>query len=216
MGAYANEPSEKSKPKVPVSAIVAGMVAVAGVALTCLSIYPPEWLRTWLDPARVTAEHINSCMDRHELQTTPHKDIHEFTETETEQTGEFRRTIYSSCTWPATAVTEADGFTQITVTTVIGFGEGEASSATVFDRIQASCSTVELVYNRAGMGDFGPQPAVRLGRGTVAYAAEGKVVPYTGSWQTSSYDGHTVKYPDPSEIIVLHNGRRVLSSAECV
>jgi hypothetical protein len=155
-------------------------------------------------------------MDRHDLPVTPSKEITEFTEEQTRETGEYRRTVYSACAWPATASTEADGYSEIVVLTVVGFGDSEASSATVFDRIRASCSPVELIYNRAGMGEHGPQPPVRLNVGEVAYAAEGKVVPYTGTWQVSAIRGVPVPYPDPSEIVVLHNGRRVLSAARCL
>lgn len=210
------ESPKDGRKKVPVAATVGGVVAVVGAAVAVLAMYPPEWVRMALDPVQTTATHVNNCVDKHDLRVTPSKEVTEYTESQTSDTGKYSRTIYAACAWPATNSTESDGYTEIVVSTVVGFGESESSSATVFDRIQASCSEVELIYNRAGMGEHGPQPPVRLKRGEVAYAAEGKVDPYTGPWQTSAFGGVNVPYPDPSEIVVLHNGRRVLSSAQCV
>lgn len=198
------------------SAIVGGVVAVTGAIVGVLALYPPDWLRMGLDPAQATAEHVRSCMDRHDLRITPSKNHEEFSEAHHRETGEYSRSLYAACTWPASSSTQVDGYSEVIVLTVDGFGDSEASSATIFDRIMPSCSTVELIYNRAGMGEHGAQPPVRLSKGQVAYAAEGKVDPFDGPWQVVTSRGITVGYPDPEEIVVLHNGRRILSQAACV
>lgn len=209
-------PLSGGKKRVPFAAAVTGTVAILGLIVGFLSIYPPDWLRMALDPAQATSDHVNKCMDRHQLKMTPNKETTTSTDEQSAATGEYSKAVYSACTWPATNSTGTDGYSEIIVLTVVGFGEFEATSATVFDRIRASCGNVELIYNRAGMGHYGSQPAVRLKKGDVAYAAEGTVLPYTGPWESATRGGIEVDYPDPSEIIVLHNGSRVLSLAQCV
>lgn len=155
-----------------------------------------------LDPAQATAEHVRSCMDRHDLSITPSKNHEEFSEGHHAETGEYSRSVYAACTWPASSFTQVDRYSEVVVRTVDGFGDSEASSATVLDRIRPSCSTVELIYNRSGMGEHGAQPPVKLSKGQVAYAAEGKVNPFGGPWQAVTPRGITVDYPDLDEMVV--------------
>jgi hypothetical protein len=94
--------------------------------------------------AQAVAAHVDRCENQHLL---------------TRQRQSVSRTVaitaYDSCTWPAPSYADADGFTGITVQTVPGPGQTEASDASSADRITGPCRAFALTY------DFGFQGAAK-------------------------------------------------------
>ncbi|MCC3299298.1 hypothetical protein [Arthrobacter caoxuetaonis] len=154
---------------------------------------------------------ILSCTERHGMNQTSQHTEELFSEEHISATGEVLLEVFEECKWPPNRTQEVDGYSRIEVLSRYGPLESEASSANVTDRIEATCPIVELDYQVTSQGNFEALPSVQVSRGMVVFAAEGRVVEVTGRWPGT---GDT--YPEPHQIISLHNGKRTLNAARCV
>ena len=165
----------------------------------------------WLDRDSTAASQLRECMELHELKTTPQKIVEEYNEEHRERFGEYRKTVFSSCSWPPTQITAGDGYSEIVAIFARGPGESESSGATYVDRIMATCSAVQFTYQISAQGYFGDLKPFVLARGSVAYAGDGTSTPWSGDWEPSE-----TPYPESEEIVLLHDGKMGLASAKCI
>jgi hypothetical protein len=147
-------------------------------------------------PLAVTA-HVDQCESQHGL---------------TGQTEKISRTVattaFDSCTWPAPPYADADGFTEITLQTVPGPGQDEASDTDWADRVTGPCRTFVLSY------DFGLQGALKHLAPFTAPAGLLTSIDQPGSAWPGGVRALSF-YPARDEVDVLHNSNDVLASAAC-
>jgi hypothetical protein len=157
-----------------------------------------------------TAEELRKCQELRGLRTTPQKVIEEYPADQSDSTGLYRKTTFSSCTWPPSDATAGDGYSEVVAIFARGPGDSEASGATLLDRVTATCPTVQFTYQLTAQGSFNTLKPFTLKRGAVAYAGDGHATPWTGKWEANS------PYPAPDEMVILHDGKMSLAMARCV
>ena len=81
-------------------------------------------------------------------------------------------TVFSTCVWPAPPWADPDGYSEIIVREDPGPGETEASGVSVADRIDASCTELEVAYSFGKQGDFDRRPPFEVIRGQIVTADE--------------------------------------------
>ncbi|SEK49199.1 hypothetical protein [Rhodococcus maanshanensis] len=143
---------------------------------------------------------VEACMVRHGLD-----DPHEKNEGGTAGTVLFRE-----CTWPAPAGAEADGYTEIAVTSYDGPGESEAEGMTVANRVRSACRDVELVYLFNNQGTFVQADPTILSKGEIRRVEGGSV------WIPENETEAKAFTPRRDESIVMSNARYKLDSARCL
>jgi hypothetical protein len=113
------------------------------------------------------------------------------------------RWYFRSCAWPAPVGAAADGFGEVTVRTLDGPGESEATGMTIAHVFTSTCRDLEVGYLFDNQGTFVPEQPVRLTKGETRRVEGGSVVPAT----------------DPlgrDQSVVLSAGRYQLDSVRCV
>jgi hypothetical protein len=150
-----------------------------------------------LAPAASTpSARVRTCMAGH-LLDYPHAIIHTSTTV----------TLFASCDWPPPSYADPTGYSLITVATVAGPGSTNASGEDYADRINSTCSAVELAYKYGSPGAYFPQPAFEAKPGAIligpgqAWKGKPRQLPFSRS---------------PGEVVYLHNANYVLESAACV
>jgi hypothetical protein len=118
--------------------------------------------------------------------------------------------LFRGCTWPAPAGAEADGYTEIAVTSFDGPGESEAEGMTVANRVRSSCRDVELVYLFNNQGTFVQEDPTIISKGEIRRVEGGSV------WIPGNAAEATAFAPRRDESIVMSNGRYKLDSARCL
>lgn len=187
-------------------------IALIGAIAACISaaaVFLPLVYRV-LDRDSTHADRIASCLQTHGMEDSFEIEKEEYDSEHQRDTGEISRTVFSECRWPPKETQQADGYSRIEVLTQVGPAVGEITFANVTDRIDATCEIVEVVYQMATMGDYSELPPVQFPRGIVAYALDGEVEEFIEPWP-----GSAETYPQPHEIISLHNGKRLLNTARC-
>lgn len=187
--------------------IITSSIAAAGVLVALLSLLLPMAINA----GSTTAEELRKCQELRGLETTPQKTVEEYPQEQWDQTGQYRKTTFSLCSWPPTRATASDGYSQVVALFARGPGEYEGTSATYVDRVTATCEEVQFTYQQSAQGNFQAYKPFTLKRGTVAYAGDGETRPWVGEW-----DPTESPYPVPDEIVVLHDGKMALADAKCV
>lgn len=185
---------------------ISGCVVAAAAFLT----FATPFIERLLDRESDTADKVATCQERHGMATSFETAKEEYDFEQNGDSKDISRTVFSECRWPPGETHQADGFSRIEVLTQYGPAAGEVSFANVTDRIDATCDKVEVVYQMATQGDFSELPPVQLPRGIVAYVIDGKVEEFVEPWP-----GSAETYPQPHEIVALHNGKRMLNTARC-
>jgi hypothetical protein len=147
--------------------------------------------------SQIATAHVDKCEAQHQL---------------TQQHQKISRTVaitaFDSCTWPAPAYADSDGFTEITAQAVPGPGQGESSDADWADRIAGPCTTFALAY------DFGFQGALKhLAPFTAAAGLVTSIDQPGTAWPGGV--GSLGFYPARNEVDVLHNSNDELAMAAC-
>jgi hypothetical protein len=180
--------------------------------------------------AEIRARHVRACVRDHDLTQAVQERDPEPGETEIRKPdplpGEFpffEQRTYATCDWPPPPGASPDGYRAITVTTVDGPGEFEATGSTFADRVESRCKVLELDYQFGFMGDFEPLPAIRGRPGqTRRLVFE---LPERGeqarsdavAWSPGEGEERSLPfYPARDEFVVLHNNQTVLEDARCV
>ena len=73
----------------------------------------------------------------------------------------FEQRTYATCDWPPPPGGFPDGYRAITVTTVDGPGEFEATGTNYADRVESRCQVLELDFIFGSMGAFEHLPPIR-------------------------------------------------------
>lgn len=181
------------------------LFALGGVIVVAIAIWvtiarlpsPGSASGSTLGSESVGASHVDHCEAQHQL---------------TAQAQMLSRTVattaFDSCTWPPPPYADSDGFSEITVASVPGPGQSEASDATAVDRITGPCRTFDLFY------DFGTQGNLKhlapfLARPDLVTSLDAPGDP----WQpgVSALDF----YPSRNEVDVVHNDKNGLANATC-
>jgi len=118
--------------------------------------------------------------------------------------------VFRACQWPPTGV-DSDGYSEIHDDVFDGPGEGEASGASLRDRITGPCSTFVLAYDFADMGSRENVPTLRAARGLVTSMQN------LGQPWTPPVDDHMgwQFYPTRDEVDVIKNTHYTLANASC-
>lgn len=169
--------------------------------------------------AEVRARHVRDCVGDHTLRQASQKRDPEPGETDITKPDPlpefafFSQSTYATCDWPPPPGAFPDGYRAITVTTVDGPGEYEATSSNYADRVESRCKALELDYLFGSMGSFEHLRPIR-GR-------PGQTLRHNGSaWRPGAAgegEQRTLPfYPARDELVVLHNGKNVLEDVRCV
>lgn len=187
-----------TKVLVAVGGLIAAVAALwAGIAHLASGTSSPPVSAATQSTSSVAAAHVGHCEAQHQL-TQQHQEL----------SITVAVTAFESCTWPAPAYADSDGFTKITVQTVPGPGQDEASDADYVDRITGPCMTFTLAY------DFGLQGALKhLAPFTAAAGLLTSIdqpgTAWPGGVRSLSF------YPARDEVDVLHNSNDALAGAAC-
>lgn len=159
-------------------------------------------------PSEEAAERVQGCEERHGMKQALEKSTSSETipATAIEEAQFVEHIEFRSCTWPVSSFADGDGYLQISVRTVSGPGDSEASGTDEADRFKAPCRRLRVTYDFGHMGDFEAGKPFFVDADTVVVNGE-------GLWKN---DGHLPFYPDHGEFVVLHNGHYDLQTAECV
>lgn len=153
-----------------------------------------------------TAQRVQACEQTHQLAQAHQVSTasgHEPTpEGGTTPEGE---TLVESCTWPPARGADPDGYLRITVDTVEGPGQAEATGDTLLDNIHGPCARYRLTYA------FGYQGEHHTVVETVRAGVSEKLG--EGAYPTGS---EPVPYPDPTGVAVAHNLNVEVADARCV
>ena len=177
-------------------ALIAIIVFVTGKNL-------PDFFKTPDSDQVVVADQVRSCMQQHGL-----PEAHAIVRVQSnlgQDAGE--STVFAECNWPPQSYSQADGYSEIRVTSVIGPGLSEAEGSTKVDRIVAPCNTVKLSYSFGKQGTFKHLPSFVVEVGSVV-TPEGD--PWSGEIRTLNF------YPVRGEIDVVRNLSYILDQAECM
>jgi hypothetical protein len=183
-----------------IGAVTALIVAAAGLWAALAQILGPAApgpTTDQSDPA-VVARQIQACQEHHRMSESSDVIVG----------GDERPYTFRSCTWPPPPYADRDGFSQITVTTVVGVvGASEADNSGYADRIRGRCRTFEFAYDHGKMGEVTHHGPVRAKPGDLLIGGDG--VPYPGEVRDLDF------YPGPDEVVVLHNSSYVIVRASC-
>ncbi len=136
-------------------------------------------------PADIRAAHVRDCVREHELtqasqRREPLPGESEITEPDPlPEFAVFEQRTYATCDWPPPPGGFPDGYLAITVTTVDGPGEFEATGTNYADRVESRCQVLELDFIFGSMGAFEhlPPSAVGPARRCTATARRGRRAP---------------------------------------
>ena len=159
-------------------------------------------------PGEEAAELVQACEQRHGMKVSLEKA--DSTETIPATAYDKEQVVehidFRSCTWPKGRYSDGDGFMQISVRTVPGPGEYEATGTTFADRIKAPCDRLVLGYGFGSQGTFDKEPPFTIKADTVM----------TGENHALWKNDNTMPfYPDAGEFVVLHNSHDSLQTAQC-
>lgn len=161
----------------------------------------PATARPSGEPGSDDHEMLRRCLDKHEMEQARK------TLMKKDPTGEYDVIDrFQECRWPPPKYAAADGYIELRVTEQAGPGDNEASGTNQADRLEIPCSQVKVRYKFSSQGDTETMPPLNLAVGTVVDSS-GKT--YNGR------DGPLVFTPAPSEVVILHNDKEGLDSAEC-
>jgi hypothetical protein len=187
-----------TKVLVAVGGLIAAVTALwAGITHLTSGTPSPSASAATQSTTQVAATHVDQCEAQHQL-TQQHQEL----------SITVAVTAFDSCTWPAPAYADSDGFTKITAQTVPGPGQDEASDSDYVDRITGPCMTFTLAY------DFGFQGALKHLAPFTASAGlltsiDTPGAAWPGGVRSLSF------YPARDEVDVLHNSNDVLTNAAC-
>jgi hypothetical protein len=183
-----------------IASVVSGLLllVITGTVRSCGSDDPSA--QADIDDRSVTAaERVDACMGRHGLSSAK-----QISHADDEELG--YDTTIALCSWPPAVGADADGYREITVRTVNGPGENEATGESWADRIAAPCPEVFLSYTFGKQGQFSHLPPLR--------AVPNSIMTVDGE----PWDGSSIElrfYPQRNEIVVLHNSSYFLDDATC-
>jgi hypothetical protein len=170
----------------------------AGIShLTSSGTPSPSASATTQSATQVAASHVEACEAQHQL-TQQHQKV----------SVTVAVTAFESCTWPAPAYADSDGFTEITVQTVAGPGQDEASDADWVDRVTGPCTTFTLAYDFGFQGDLKHLAPFTAPAGLLT-SIDQPGAAWPGGVKSLNF------YPARNEVDVLHNSNDVLTSAAC-
>ena len=125
-----------------------------------------------------------------------------------ERVTEGSRLRFKECKWPPPVYAQADGYSDVVVTNVVGPGTDEASGASEADRIVTGCAKVQLAYSYQNMGVDQPNAPITL--------SSGDIVTIEGNPWVKDSPAPLPFYPNRGEMDVIRNGRYRLDSAVCL
>lgn len=124
------------------------------------------------------------------------------------RTGQAR--IIATCQWPPAEYSDAQGYSEIRVSTEDGPQEYESSSSNVVNRIASPCPTLQLFYTAASQGSRAALDPYEVARGEVVSAWDGS------PWEGEAAPGRELPFPGRDEILVVGNSKVYLDRAQCV
>ena len=170
-------------------------------------------------PADIRAAHVRDCVREHELTQASQRREPQPGETEITEPDPlpefavFEQRTYAICDWPPPPGGFPDGHRAITVTTVDGPGEFEATGTNYADRVESRCQVLELDFIFGSMGAFEHLPPIR-GRPGQTLHSNGE------AWSPGAFgegeDATLLFYPARDELVVLHNAKNALEDVRCV
>lgn len=143
--------------------------------------------------------HIENCMVAHGLERALER-----------TDGASDVVLFRQCNWPAPAGADADGYSEIQVTSRDGPGESEAEELTIADFILSQCRDIEFIYLFNNQGDITREVPVIISKGEVRRVEGGSL------WFPEAAIDASGFQPGRGQSIVLSNTRYELDSARCI
>ncbi len=113
------------------------------------------------------------------------------------------RWYFRACAWPAPTGAGGDGFSEVTVRTLEGPGESEATGMTVAHVLTSTCRDLEVGYLFDNQGTLVPEQPVRLTKGETRRVEGGSIVTAANA-------------PGRDQSVVLSSARYQLDTVRCV
>lgn len=159
-------------------------------------------------PGEESAERVQSCEVQHGMKTATEKK--EWIEKIPPQNGEPETIVehvnFRFCEWPKPRFADGDGYLEISLNSVTGPGDSEASGEDWADRIAAPCPELTVAYQYGHQGDFENIPPYTVAANSIV-TVDGK--PWTGKRTSLPF------YPAEGEFVVLRSGHYLIGSAKC-
>jgi hypothetical protein len=169
-----------------VGGLVGIVAAVVGIVVTLSNLGSSS-------SGNASASDVERCMAAHGL------------ERETERTDATGVAIlFRQCSWPAPVGAEADGYSEILITSRDGPGKSEAEGLTIADVLSSSCRDIELIYLFNNQGTMTQEDPVVISKGETRRVEGGSVV-----------DAPDFQ-PGRDESIVFSNTRYTIDAARCI
>jgi len=169
------------------------------------------------------ADRVRLCMQAHELASQ--KEFVEATAASFPTDGELEpgepvaNTRIAYCQWPPSPYSEADGYVEITVETVIGPGRGQVTGATYADRVLSHCDILELAYGFGKQGVSGHH-SFDVAAGSIVDVDGNAWDPDTMNENPEDYYPEGLLwmgfYTQRGEVVVMRNATFYLEDASCV
>jgi serine/threonine protein kinase len=127
-------------------------------------------------------------------------------------------TTFSTCSAPAPAWADRDGFSQITAK-MTSTGLSENTGASIYDLVSGPCQSFKLAYDFGHMGSSQLLPAFVVPQGSVSQMAN-PGSPFSLNGLNNLADGETVQtnppYPTRGQAVYIHNDTQVVDQASCL
>jgi hypothetical protein len=202
-----------------IAAVVGVIASIVGIATGIRTLVDDGGDGAPVEPAaEIRARHVRDCVRDHGL--TQASQTRDPLPGETEITAPepldglavFEQRTWATCEWPPAAGAFPDGYRTITVTTVDGPGEFEATASNYADRIESRCEALELDYTFGSMGESEHLPPIR-GEPGQTLRVDGR------TWTPGELGEGEARslpfYPARDELVVLHNAKYVLEDVRC-
>jgi hypothetical protein len=142
------------------------------------------------------------CVEQHRLSSEYQKDMG--------VPGAGDTILFRQCAWPPPHGADADGYSEISVSSKDGPGQNEAEGLTVADYLSSNCRDIRAVYLFHNMGTLVPEEPILIGKGEIRRVEGGSI------WQPRN-DYEAMQFsPGRDESIIMSNLRYTIESAQCV
>ncbi|MGC5224731.1 hypothetical protein ACPW96_19370 [Micromonospora sp. DT81.3] len=118
--------------------------------------------------------------------------------------------LFRQCNWPPPAGADADGHSEIQVTSRDGPGESEAEGLTIADFIFSQCRDIEFIYLFNNQGNMTQEAPVIISKGEIRRVEGGSL------WFPEAAIDASEFQPGRDQSIVLSNTRYEIDSARCI